>query len=66
MMISDCASVVTKLFAKWPAMIAPRETGETRNRFITPRSRSLMTDMPDQPLLNIAFITTMPGVKNSM
>ena len=48
------------------AVMAPRETGDTKNRFMTPRSRSLMTDMPDHPLLNIAFITTIPGVKNSM
>ena len=33
---------------------------------MTPRSRSVMTLMPLQPLENMAVITTTPGVRNAM
>ena len=45
---------------------APRQTGETRKRSITPRSMSSMNAMPFQPADEIAVMTITPGVRNSM
>jgi hypothetical protein len=46
--------------------MAPRCTGETSIRLMTPESMSSMKFMPLQPAENSAVITTTPGVRKVM
>ena len=43
---------------------ALRRVGVARKRWITPRSRSSIIDMPDQVAPKNAVMTTIPGVRN--
>ena len=49
-----------------PAFSAPRHTGATSMRSITPPLMSSMKPIPVQPADDTASITTMPGVRKSM
>jgi hypothetical protein len=46
-----------------PRLNAPRHAGATSMRSITPELMSSMKPMPVQPALEIASITTTPGVR---
>jgi hypothetical protein len=60
---------ITMLSTDWatlPRLSAPRQIGETSSLSIVPLLMSSMKPIPVHPALEIASMTTTPGVRNSM
>ncbi len=59
-------AIETACETSWPAINAPRLTGEASIRSITPRSMSTTKLVPLHPLDISAVIITTPGVRYAM
>jgi hypothetical protein len=64
--MADWITATRPSWTRRPPISAPRLTGVTRNRSITPLSRSQIRPMPAHPPENRTVITTIPGVRKSM